>query len=122
GSPNERDPGALMLVTLARLGEDKRVRPVGVRDQRRRFARERGLTLATGDVRVAARRGDLVVVPLERAVTREGVVVRVRGDLVDLERRRPRAATVSGRLVVGIDRGRVERALARFVPCAIGDV
>src|SRR5438445_2847793 len=83
-SPNERHPGALVLVALAGLGEDERVRAVGVRDQRRRLARERRLALAARDVRVPARGGELVVVALERAVTREGVVVRVRGHLVDL--------------------------------------
>ena len=67
-SANERDPGALVLVAFAHLGEDERVRAVGVRDQRRELAGERRLALAAADVRVAARRGELVVVALERAV------------------------------------------------------
>jgi hypothetical protein len=89
--------------------------PVRVRDQRRGRARVRRLPLAADDVRVAARRGELVVVALERAVAREGAVPGVRRCLVDLERRRERRAAVERLLVVGVDHVRVKRGLARLV-------
>src|SRR5438876_2501698 len=106
----------------AALGEVERVRAGRIRDERRRLGRGRGLALAARDVRVAAGRGDLVVVALEGAVAREGVVPRVRGRLVRLERRGPGGAPVEGALVVRVDHRRVERALARLVPLAIRDV
>src|SRR6266516_3644855 len=93
-SANERHPRALMLVTLARLGQDEGVRAVRVRDQRRGFVRRRRPSLAADDIGEAACRCDLVVVTLERAVARERVVVGVRGDAVDLEGRGEGAAAV----------------------------
>src|SRR5438876_5475137 len=93
-SPYECDPRTLVLVAFARLGEDERVGAVRIRNERRGLTREGGPPLAADDVGVAARGCCLVVVALERAVTRERVVIRVRGQAVDLQRRRPRAAAV----------------------------
>src|SRR5206468_9461589 len=112
---DDRDPGALVLVALPGLGEEERVRAVRVRDQRRGLAVVRPLPLAADDVRVAARRGDVVVVALEGAVAREGAVPRVRRRLVHLQRGRERRAAVERLLVVAVDRVGVERAPSRLV-------
>src|SRR5436305_10266476 len=103
---------------LAGLDEDERVRAVGIRDQWRRLAGEGRTALAPDDVRVPAGRGRLVVVAFERAGAREGVVPRIRGHAVDLERRGPCAPAVERALVVRVDHVRVERALARLVTLA----
>src|SRR5712691_6029986 len=90
---HERDPRALVLVALARLGKGDRVG--SVRGQRGRLAGECGLPLGPDDVRVAAGGGGLVVVPLEGAVAREGAVPGIRGNVVDLERGAPALPAVA---------------------------